>query len=346
MRIEVIMKNKKRKIHTCINIFLLAALLLTACGQPQTELEETLPVPTKEPVATAQPAEPSTEEELRRAISELKEDEADLIKKQEYYERLLAMDVFGEADYEELARIYDRRGDWQGQRRILFKLLRLYPSVEHAEQLSAVTVYRDDTQEDMAALAGQIREALEQQDAVTLRNLTLSGEWRRLLQEDMDIIETRTCYRAGEEILQIAAGGPAVEVTWRDGQGHFLFYQGNGVGAVLGSVFLADGAYTGDVKVTYSDGEGNVTKVLQGTLEKGVCVGQLTIIYQGVEYVGTFLEDGTTAEEQPKEVAEQGGVLYAYGPNGKTYLYQENVTPADFRVDSEFFGLPEYEEWR
>lgn len=342
------MKITKRTFPICINILILAALILTACGQAQTEREETSPVPTERPVATAQPAKPFTEEELRRAISELKEDEAALFQKQEYYERLLAMDVFEEGDYEELAGIYGRRGDWQRQRRILSKLLRLYPSVEHAEQFSAVMVYRDDTEEDMAALAGQIREILEQQDAVALRNLELSGEWRRLLQEDMDAIETRTCYRAGEEILQITAGGPAVEITWRDGQEHFLFCKEDRTGSVLGSASLTDGAYTytGDVKVTYSDGEGNVTKVVQGTLDNGVCVGQLTIVYQGVEYVGTFMEDGTTAEEQPKEVAERGGVLYAYGPNRKTYLYQENATPADFRVGLEFFGLPEYEEWR
>ena len=340
------MKNIKRTSHIYIGISLLAALVLTACGQPQTEREETLLVPTEEPAATAQPREPFTEEELRQAISELKEDEASLAQKQEYYERLLAMDVFEEEDYEELARIYGGIGDRQGQRRMLFKLLRLYPSAEHAEQLSAVTVYRDDTEENMVSLAGQIKEALESQDAVALRNLALSEEWRSLLQEGMDAIETRTRYQTGEEILQVAAGGPAVEITWRDEQGRFLFYQGDETGTVMGSATLADGAYTGDVKVTYSDGEGNVTKYLQGPLENGVCVGPLTVLYQGVEYSGTFREDGTTAEEQVKEITDQGGVLYAYSPGGRTYLSQENVEIADFRIGPAFFGLPEYIEWR
>lgn len=339
------MENIKRPFYILNGILLLATLLLTACGQPQTGREEA-PVPTEEPAATAPPAEPFTEEELRRAISGLGEDEAALARKQEYYERLLAMDVFGEEDYEALARICGDRGDWQEQRRLLFRLLRLYPSVEHAEQLSAVTLHRSDAEEDMASLAGQIRTALEQQDAVALRDLTLSQEWRRLLQEDMDAVETRTCYRAGEELMQIAAGGSAVEITWLDGQGYFLFYRGDETGAVTGSAFLTDGAYTGDVRGIYSDGEGNVTKAVQGTLKDGVCVGQLTVVYQGAEYVGTFLEDGTTAEEQIKEVAEQGGVLYAYGPNGRSYLYQENVALADFRIGPAFFGLPEYEEWR
>ena len=137
----------------------------------------------------------------------MKEDEASLARKQEYYERLLAMDVFGEGDYVELARIYGSRGNWEEQRRMLSKVLRLYPSVEYAEQLSAVTVYRDDTEEEMAALADRIREALEQQDVPALRALALSEEWHRLLQEGMEAIETRTHYQAGEDILQIAAGG-------------------------------------------------------------------------------------------------------------------------------------------
>ena len=340
------MKNRKRSFCIYISILMLAVWVLTACGQLQTEPEETLPVPTEEPVATARPVESFTEEELRQAISDLQEDEAALSRKQEYYERLLAMDVFREEDYEELARIYGNMGDWQGQRRILFKLLRLYPSVEHAEMLSAVTVYRDDTEEAMVSLAGQIKTAMEIQDAVTLRNLALSEEWRHLLQEDLDAIETHTRYQAGEEILQIAAGGPAVEITWRDGQGHFLFYQGDTVAAVLGSASLTDREYAGDVKVIYSDAEGNVTKSFQGTLKNGVCVGELKIVYQGVEYMGTFLEDGSTAEEQPAEILEQGGVVYAYSSDGRTYLYEENEELMNFRVAPAFLGLPEYEEWR
>ena len=72
----------------------------------------------------------------------------------------------------------------------------------------------------------------------------------------------------------------------------------------------------------------------------------MTVNYQGVEYTGTFLEDGTTGEEQLEEVTEQGGVVYAYGPGKRDYLYQENVALEDFRIDAAFLSLPEYEEWR
>ena len=29
-----------------------------------------------------------------------------------------------------------------------------------------------------------------------------------------------------------------------------------------------------------------------------------------------------------------------------TYLYQQNVTAEDFRIDAAYLGLPEYAEWR
>lgn len=340
------MEKNKFTHASCIALLLSASLSLAACGQGPAESGEPLPIPTGEPVVVAGPVEPFTEAELRQAISELKEDETSLAQKQEYYERLLAMDAFGEEDYVELARIYGSRGNWKDQRNMLFKVLRLYPSVEYAEQLSAVTVYRDDTEEEMAALAVQITEALEQQNATALRNLSLSEAWHRVLQDGMDFIETRTCYQEGDDILQVAADGQTVEITWRGGQGRFLFYRGDETGAVLGAASLTNGIYAGDVNVTYCDGEGNVTRFVRGTLSDGICVGQLTVVYQGVEYVGTFQEDGTTAEEQLKEVTDQGGVIYAYGPGGKTYLYQEHAEAADFRIDSAFFGLPEYAEWR
>lgn len=226
----------------------------------------------------------------------------------------------------------------RGQRRMLFKLLRLYPSVEHAQLLSAVTIYRDDAQEDMASLAGQIRELLERQDAVALKDLTETEEWHRLLQENLEMIDTRTCYQAGEEIMQIITGGSATEIAWRDGQGHFLFYQEGKSQVVLGSATLQDGVYEGDVKAVFCDAEGNVNRTVWGTLHNGVCVGQMTVIYQDMEYTGVFKEDGSTGEEQLKEVTEQGGVVYAYGPGKRDYLYQESVTLEDFRIDAAFLA--------
>ena len=342
---EVIMRKNKLTPLIRIGIFVLAPLAFASCGQSPADIEDILPVQTQAPAATSEPAAPKTEAELRQAISEMGEEDS-LVLKQEYYERLLSMDVFGEGDYVELAQIYGESGNWEGQRRMLSKVLRLFPSQEYAEQLSAVIIRRDSSDPEMAVLAGQITEALKQEDALTIKNLVLSEEWRRLLQDNMDAIETRTLYQNGEEVLQIAARGTEAMILWLDGHGQVRFYRESGTGILLGSASLDDGVYAGDVKVIYSDAEGNVEKSIQGTLSDGVCVGQLTVFYQGTEYVGNFREDGSTAEEQLEEVTEQGGVLYAYGPGNKTYLYQENAELVDFRIGPAFLGLPEYEDWR
>ena len=76
------MRKNKFNFPICFTFLLLAGL--TACGQTPAETEQILPMQTEAPSATAEPAEPFTEEQLRQAISELKEDEASLARKQEY----------------------------------------------------------------------------------------------------------------------------------------------------------------------------------------------------------------------------------------------------------------------
>ena len=169
------MRKNKLTLLIRIGIFVLAPLAFASCGQSPADIEDILPVQTQAPAATSEPAAPKTEAELRQAISEMGEEDS-LVLKQEYYERLLSMDVFGEGDYVELAQIYGESGNWEGQRRMLSKVLRLFPSQEYAEQLSAVIIRRDSSDPEMAVLAGQITEALKQEDALTIKNLVLSEE--------------------------------------------------------------------------------------------------------------------------------------------------------------------------
>lgn len=332
----------KKKIPIQICTFLFLALSLASCGQAQTEpqQESTTVIETPEPT----PAPPKTEEELRQAIADSGADEAKL--KREYYEQLLGMDVFGEADYVALAQIYADLGEKSLQRDILSKVLRLYPSREYARQVSAIVVEETGENQEMAGLAQGIMEALGQKDMAALRELTAQEDWRRLLQDGMLGIETRTRYRQGEDVLQIAADGARAEITWQGAEGRFCFYQGDETGAILGEAVLKDGVYSGAASVVYSDGEGNILRSYSGTLQEGICVDQISIEYQGVTYQGKLNADGTSAEEQYKKVAEAGGVVYAYSADGKSYLYQENAAVETFRMDAAYLGLPEYEEWR
>lgn len=333
-----------KKVPVQICIFLILILALASCGQVQTapEQESTAPVETPEPT----PAPPQTQEELRQAIAQAGDGEEALGAKREYYEQLLAMDAFQEADYTALAQVYADIGEAALQREALSRALRLYPSREYARQVSAIVVQASGEDEETAALARQIMDALDGRDAAALRELTAREEWQRILQGGMLGIETRTRYCQGEDVLQIGADGSYAEITWLGADGRFRFYQGDENGAMLGEAVLKEDGYSGAVTVAYSDGEGNPVRAYNGTLQGGVCVEEISIEYQGATYTGKLNDDGTTAEEQYQKVTEAGGVVYAYTGDGKSYLYQEDAAQETFRLDAAWLGLPEYTEWR
>nr|WP_304954863.1 hypothetical protein [uncultured Acetatifactor sp.] len=334
----------KRNVPARICIFLILILILVSCGQVQNaqEQESTAPAETPEPT----PAPPETAEELRQAIAQLDSGKEALDLKRGYYEQLLGMDAFEEADYVALAQLYADLDEKMLQRDILSKVLRLYPSREYADRVSAIVVQENGENEGMAALAEQTMTALGSHDMTGLQELTGQEEWRRILQGGMLGIETRTRYCQGDDVLQIAADGPRTEITWHGADGRFCFYQGDETGAVLGEAVLKDGAYSGAATVTYTDGEGNILRSFSGTLQDGICVDQITVEYQGATYTGKLNADGTSMEEQYQKAADAHGVVYAYTADGKSYLYQEEAEPETFRLDAAYLGFPEYAEWR
>ena len=229
---------------------------------------------------------------------------------------------------------------------MLSRALRLYPCAEYAELLSAIVVRGDETETELASLAGQIISALEQQDAAALQGLTGSPQWQDILLEGMSGIEVRTQYREGENLLQITADGLATEITWCGGDGRFFCFSSDGEGAMLGTAALEEGSYSGPVSVARYDGEGNAVSTVQSTLSGGVCIDRILVSHQGTEYEGKLSDTGAVQEEQLKEISEKGGVIYAYDANDRSYLYKENTTVDDFRIDAAYLGLPEYTEWR
>lgn len=329
-----------------ISIIPMTLLLLAACGETQSMPEETGSVESLEEAESSKPAEPRTEEELRFAIGQAQDGKEGLESKRKYYELLLAMDVFAEADYTVLAQVYADLGEWALQREMLSKVLRLYPSREYAEQLGAIVIQADGTDESMAELAGRIMEAFELHAGGVMRELTGLDEWKAVLAEGMTGIETRTRYCQGEDVLQITTDGAYTEITWKKADGRFYFYRGDETGTVLGEAQQTEGAYHGEAVVIYSDPEGNAVRTYNAVLDNNLCTERIAVIYDGKEYTGKLNADGTTAEEQYRKAAEAGGVVYAYTGDGKSYLYQENETPETFRMDAAYLGFPEYTEWR
>lgn len=337
----------KKKFPVCsVFLFPLIILSLTACGAPDPVTDFTEQTEQNVPQDSAEVPEPVTEEELRRALAGLGSDAEALSRKREYYEKLYAMDLFAEEDYLALAQVYAEEGSWKQQRRMLSRVLRLYPCVEYAEMLSGIVVRADDTEAEVASIAGQVMSALERQDAAALGSLTDSREWQEILLEGLSGIEVRTQYREGENLIQISADGLSDEITWRGSDGRFFWYCGDGEGMMLGAASLEEGIYSGPVSVSRYDREGNLVSSVQSTLSGGVCVDGITVRYQGAEYEGKLSEAGVTQEEQIKEITEKGGVIYAYDAGGRSYLYREGASVNDFRIDAAYLGLPEYTEWR
>lgn len=286
-----------------------------------------------------------TQEELRKKLEELGTDASASVQAQDYYEELLARDAFTEADYVELAGIYAVLGEQDKQRKVLLRLLRLYPSEEYMEQLSAIVVRCSDTDGEYADLLGRVVEYLTQNDAPALKTLVESEEWKDILQDGLSSVEIRTQYSGANGILQIRTGYLDTEITYLMESGLFYYYRTDRTGMIQASASYVNGAYNGAVTVNHFDVEGNLHLIYSGTLADNICVDEIAISYDGSEYIGSLNEDGTTAEKQENKVTEAGGVLYARSKGGNTFLYRENETVDSFCMDCAFLGLPIFEAW-
>lgn len=311
---------------------LLAALLLTlftACNE------------TTDDGASSDPVTPAQMEAdaLRAGLSGGTLSNAEQL---EYYEELLARDLFTEQDYLDLAQLYADMGDAAAQRRMLWQVLHLYPSDAYAERLERLIVERDASSEETAALIGSLRQALEERNASALRVLVASGDWRSIMQEAPEMFATRTRYRDGTLTVQIVSDDFETTVCLLDGGGSYLYGRVNEAGALIAAAQYTGGAYEGEAAVCWFDAQDDPYKDYAVTLQGNVCVGGLTVVYDGVTYTGTLDENGASTEQQQSNA---NGVVYAYQSGGNRYLYLEGVAAEDFRLECTDIGLPAAEIW-
>lgn len=311
---------------------LLAALLLavfTACGDRGND------------GASSNPASPARmgSDALRAGLSGSALSTAE---RQAYYEELLARDLFTEQDYLDLAQLYADAGDTAAQRRMLWQVLHLYPSDAYAERLERLIVERDASSEAAAALVGSLKQALEERSASALRLLIASGDWRSVMQEAPEMYATRTRYRDGTMTAQIVSDDFETTVCLLDGGGSYLYARVNAAGALIAAAQYTGGAYEGEAAVYWFDAQNDLYKNYAVTLQGNVCVGALTVVYDGITYTGTLDENGKSKEEQQSNA---NGVVYAYQNGGNGYLYLEGATKEDFRLDCTAIGLPAAEIW-
>lgn len=319
---------KKRFLAILLAGLLLA--MLAACGGKTGE-----DGPSSVPLSPAQ----MEADALRAGLSEGALSDAE---RQEYYEELLARDLFTEQDYLDLAQLYADRGDAAAQRRMLWQVLHLYPSDAYAERLERLIVERDASSEANAALIANLRQALEERSASALRMLIASGDWRSIMQEAPEMYATRTRYRDGTLTVQIVSDDFETTVCVLDGGGSYLYGRVNAAGALIAAAQYTGGAYEGEAAVCWFDAENELYKDYAVTLQGNVCVGELKVVYDGITYTGTLDESGKSQEQQQSNA---NGVVYAYQEGGNKYLYLEDVTADDFLLDCTAIGLPAAEIW-
>lgn len=332
---------KKRQISIFTLLIITAAFLCTACGQ---EAVTDLLVNEAASTSASTPFVPQTETEYRQEIAKLQGDASAVDTLQEYYEQLLAMDVFAEEDYVALAAIYAAQGKQEQQADMLTRVHKLYPSMEYVEALSELIWRKDSSDTETANLIGQLTELLRAEDAPGIFLLIASEEWQSAMQSELVGVVTRTVYTDGNQTVQISSDIFATDILCLSGSGELLSYEGDMQGARIVQGTWAD-SYQGAFSVSNFDAEHSLLSSFHGTLQENICVGELQIDYDGAEYTGHFNEQGVTTEEQLAEVTKDGGVIYAYDGSGNRYLYEGNSTVDNFRIDTAYLGMPFYEAW-
>lgn len=322
-----------------ITISTLGLLFLTACQKQPAE--ETVAPATPSPT----PFGPQTEAEYRQAISELENDTASLKQVVEYYEQLLAMDVFTEGDYSVLADLYAQLGEQENQKKMLSKVQRLYPSDEYVEKLGSLIWEKDASDETAAGLVGQLTAYMESDSTLELRTLIISEDWKEAFQDELVGVQMRTKYLGEGQTVQILSDAFETEIFVVSDDGNLLYCRSNEAGSKIVHAGYADSGYQGAFTVSYYDPEGNLVRRNSGTMSDNVCVEDILITYEGEEYMGHFDAEGRTTEEQEESVTKLGGVVYAYGSDKNTYLYAEDATVDTFRMSREKVGLPVYIQW-
>jgi len=310
-------------------------LVLSACGNESEPAASTTVVPSSVEAEYT----PQTEEEYRAAIAKLSGDESALETVQGYYEKLLAMDVFTEADYAALAEIYAKSGNQALQADMLTKAHKLYPSEEYINALSNLIWTMDSDNAQAADLLSQINTSLETNDLTAVTTITSSDSWNALFGNELAGVTTRTNYKESGKTTRVNTDTFSTEIIVLADNGELSYYKCDTKGFIVLKAVFIDNVYEGAFSLNFYDTAQSQTHGYEGTLRNNYCTGNLQITYAGNVYTGNFDEQGHTTEKQIASVTKDGDVVYAYGKNN-SYLYVTDTTSEEFVIDNAFLNLP------
>lgn len=239
-------------------------------------------------------------------------------------------------------------------------MVRLYPTVENAALLDEVIVRydvsegkEDGTDEvslnEIEGNLAQIKISLEAGDMDAVAELIVTDSWQKNFLPVIQGIHKKTLFAGDEYQMQITASSSGTQIWCLNSDNTIYLFEKEGTKTIYMQTVYGDASYNGEMTVHFQNAEtennAETNTVITGTFTNAVCTGELTFDYNGAVYTGTFDEQGKTTETQDSTVSQNGGVVYAYDENEKTFLYVPEQDADTFVIDSEFLGVPVFTNW-
>ena len=240
---------------------------------------------------------------------------------------------------------YVANGDQKAARETLIEMHRWYPAEENIARISEAVIVADASDSAVLTLLDSLCSAIEQDLHEEAIGILTTSEWQDTMQEDLVGVTRKTKVTCETYMAQIRSDVYCTELMVLKKDGTFLYFLHNQMTTILGQMQYENSAYNGPYRIAFWDDKGEPVKVCSGTFKNNVSVGDFTTIYEGVTFVGSLSENGTTLEEQKKDMREANQVIYAFDASKKKYLYEENCSLDSFVVDSSYLKLPQFVEW-
>lgn len=273
---------------------------------------------------------------------------------------LTLSDAETEQEYLAVAKQCEENGDTKGQYEALEMMVRLYPTVENAALLDEVIVRydvsegkEDGTDEvslnEIEGNLAQIKISLEAGDMDAVAELIVTDSWQKNFLPVIQGIHKKTLFAGDEYQMQITASSSGTQIWCLNSDNTIYLFEKEGTKTIYMQTVYGDASYNGEMTVHFQNAEtennAETNTVITGTFTNAVCTGELIFDYNGTVYTGTFDEQGKTTETQDSTVSQNGGVVYAYDENEKTFLYVPEQDADTFVIDSEFLGVPVFTNW-
>lgn len=279
-----------------------------------------------------------TEEDYRNAIKIY--DNSDLTGKVELYKAFSTVYQLTEDEYIEYASICGETGDTNAQRDILHKLYRLDPTKEHGEMMSAVPYTITDEENESVNSLQNLADILDGASSEgfsinAVSDFVATDAWKNTFYIDNGTFSSHTICEGNSIAGDITSDRILTKgIIKRNGKQ--MIFETSAIGSTISQCELSENNLEGNFSIFEYDSDGSLSVAKNGTIKDGHCVGDIYINLGGIEYKGSFDDDGLTKEAQVEGV---DGAIFAYDEGHRNYLYATGEDSKIWRADLEYIGI-------